>query len=154
MARVKLTDAQKKKIIADYINNNNFHETGRLNGVHPSTVKRLVESDYDKDLQQKAIQKKEDNTKDILSYLDSIAEEQKEIIKLSMNALKSKLENVDMFTNVKDIVTVYGIIYDKAIKSEELKIRKEEIKYKQSADKETLDKLDELLEAQRNAYMD
>lgn len=154
MPRVKLTDKQKKKIIADYVDNGNMSETARMNNVNVSTVKRLIDSGYDKDMQEKARLKKEENTKDILEYMDSIAEEQKEVIKLSMKALKEKLKKVDAFTSVKDIVTVYGVIYDKAIKSQELKIRQAESNYKQSSSKEVLDKLDNLLEEQRNAYMD
>lgn len=154
MPRVKLTDKQKKKIIADYVDNGNMSETARMNNVNVSTVKRLIDSGYDKNMQEKARLKKEENTKDILEYMDSIAEEQKEVIKLSMKALKEKLKKVDAFTSVKDIVTVYGVIYDKAIKSQELKIRQAESNYKQSSSKEVLDKLDNLLEEQRNAYMD
>lgn len=154
MPRVKLTDKQKKKIIADYVDNGNMSETARMNNVNVSTVKRLIDSGYDKDMQEKARLKKEENTKDILEYMDSIAEDQKEVIKLSMKALKDKLKKVDAFTSVKDIVTVYGVIYDKAIKSQELKIRQAESNYKQSSSKEVLDKLDNLLEEQRNAYMD
>ncbi len=154
MSRVKLTDKQKKKIIADYINNTNFSETARMNHVHASTVKRLIDSDYDKDLQEKAEHKKEENTKDILEYLDTIGNQQREIIDLSLKVLVEKLSKPDAFTNIKDIATVYGVIYDKAIKSKELKLKQEESQYKNNASKEVLDKLDTLLEEQKNAYMD
>ena len=105
-------------------------------------------------LPKNANKKKEDNSKDILEYMDSICEDQKEIITLSFKALKEKLNKIDNFTSVKDIATVYGIIYDKAIKAKELKIKQDELAFKKSADKDTLNKLDELLEAQKNAYMD
>lgn len=119
--RSKLTDKQKKKIYADYINNNNYSETGRMNGVSKQTVIRVVKSFDNSETERKVTQKKEENTKDILDYMDSVAEDQKEIIKLSMKAMKEKLKNPDMFTNVKDIAMVYGIIFDKALKSKELK---------------------------------
>lgn len=154
MSRVKLTDKQKKKIIADYISNTNYSETARMNNVHASTVKRIVDSGYDKDLQEKAEHKKEENTKEILEYLDTIADKQKEIIELSMKVLIDKLSKPDAFTNIKDVVTVYGVIYDKAIKSKELKIKQEDLQYKNNSSKETLEKLDELLKEQQNAYMD
>lgn len=124
----QLTDKDKKKIIADYINNQNFSETARMNGVNKSTVKRLIDSDYDKDLQQKATEKKEENTKDILEYMDSIYDKQKNIIDLSLSALEKKLEDPDMFTNVKDIATVYGVIFDKALKYKEIKQKENENK--------------------------
>lgn len=154
MARTKLTDKQKKKIIADYIENQNFSETARINKVDKSTVKRLVDSGYAKDLQQKATQKKEENTKDILEYMDNIAEKQKKIIDLSLEVLEQKLSNPDLFTNIRDVAIVYGTIFDKSLKYKEMKLREEEIKYKNTTTQETLDKLDDLLEAQKNAYMD
>lgn len=123
MPRIKLTDKQKKKIIADYIENQNFSETARINGVNKSTVKRLIDSGYDKDVQQKATQKKEENTKDILEYMDSKVEDQKEIIDLTMQALKEKLSNPDILMSIKDIATVYGVIVDKALKWKELQVK-------------------------------
>lgn len=124
--RSKLTDKQKKKIYADYINNSNYSETGRMNGISKQTVIRIVKSFNNTETERKVTQKKEENTKDILDYMDSIAEDQKEIIKLSMEAMKEKLKNPDMFTSVKDIAMVYGIIYDKALKSKELKNKAKE----------------------------
>jgi len=152
MSRVKLTDKQKKKIIADYVNNMNYSETARMNNVSVNTVKNIVLTD--KETANKCKQKKEENTQDILEYMDSIAEQQKEIINLSMTALKEKLKKPDAFTNVKDIATVYGVIFDKAIKSKEIKLKQEELQYKNNASNDTLDKLDKLLEEQKNAYMD
>lgn len=152
MSRVKLTDKQKKKIIADYVNNMNYSETARMNNVSVNTVKNIVLAD--KETANKCKQKKEENTQDILEYMDSIAEQQKEIINLSMTALKEKLKKPDAFTNVKDIATVYGVIFDKAIKSKEIKLKQEELQYKNNASNDTLDKLDKLLEEQKNAYMD
>lgn len=124
MPRVKLTDIQKKKIIADFVENQNYSETARINNVSDMTVRRLVEGN--KDVLKKVEEKKEENTKDILDYMDSIAEEQKEIINLSLSALKKKLKNPDAFTSVKDIATVYGVIFDKALKSKEIKLKQSE----------------------------
>ena len=138
MAGTKLTDKQKKKIIADYIENQNFSETARMNNVNKSTVKRLVDSGYDKDLQQKATEKKEENTKDILKYMDEIYDKQKTIIDLSLSALQEKLKKPDMFTNVRDIAMVYGVIFDKALKYKEVQ--------RMNGNTEGLDKVKELLE--------
>lgn len=125
MHRIKLTDIQKKKIVADYISNGNYSETARMNGnISPNTVKKIVKED--EEFANKCEQKKEENIKDILDYMDSIAEDQKEIINLSLQAMKKKLKNPDAFTNVKDIATVYGVIYDKALKSKEIKMKQGE----------------------------
>ena len=121
----KLTDKEKKKIIADYINNQNYSETGRMNGVSDNTVRDVIRKN--KEVAEKLEQKKEENTQDILQYMDSIADKQKKIIDLSLEALETKLQNPDMFTNVKDIATVYGVIFDKALKSKEMKIRQNEL---------------------------
>ena len=114
----KLTDKEKKKIIADYIETQNFSETGRMNNVSDMTVRRLVENN--EDVLKKVEEKKKENTKDILEYMDNIYEKQKKIIDLSLEALIDKLSKPDMFTNVKDIATVYGVIFDKALKYKEM----------------------------------
>ena len=114
----KLTDKEKKKIIADYIETQNFSETGRMNNVSDMTVRRLVESN--EDVLKKVEEKKKENTRDILEYMDNIYEKQKKIIDLSLEALIDKLSKPDVFTNVKDIATVYGVIFDKALKYKEM----------------------------------
>lgn len=114
----KLTDKEKKKIIADYIETQNFSEAGRINNVSDMTVRRLVENN--EDVLKKVEEKKKENTRDILEYMDNIYEKQKKIIDLSLEALIDKLSKPDMFTNVKDIATVYGVIFDKALKYKEM----------------------------------
>lgn len=120
----RLNDKDKQKIKADYIETGNLRETARMNNVSVDTVKRTVEADDE--ITQKLTQKKEENTKDILKYMDSIYDKQKKIIDLSLEALEKKLSNPDMFTNVKDIATVYGVIFDKALKYKEIQIKNEE----------------------------
>lgn len=124
MARTKLTDKQKKKIVADYVETQNYKQTGIKNKVDTETVRRIVKAD--KDFAKKSEQKKERDTKDILEYMDTIKEKQKRIIDLSLQALENKLESPDMFTNVKDIATVYGVIFDKALKYKEIQIKSKE----------------------------
>lgn len=124
MARTKLTDKQKKKIVADYVETQNYKQTGIKNKVDTETVRRIVKAD--KDFANKSEQKKERDTKDILEYMDTIKEKQKRIIDLSLQALEEKLESPDMFTNVKDIATVYGVIFDKALKYKEIQIKSKE----------------------------
>lgn len=150
----RLTDKDKKKIIADYMENQNYSETARTNNVGVNTVKRLVLSQDNEEMARKSKEKKEENTKDILEYMDSIVKDQKEVINLSLQVLKDKLSSPDLFTNIRDVAIVYGTIFDKALKYKEMKLREEEMKYKNTTTQETLDKLDDLLEAQKNAYMD
>jgi transposase-like protein len=124
----KLTDKEKKKIIADYIETQNYCETGRINNVDESTVRRIVKDENNEDITKLTEQKKQENTNDILKYMDEIYDKQKKIIDLSLSALEEKLQKPDMFTNVKDIATVYGVIFDKALKYKEMKIKNNEQK--------------------------
>lgn len=114
----KLNDKKKQKIVADYIETQNYSETGRMNNVSDKTVKRVVSSNAE--IVKKVEQKKEENTKDILKYMDEIYDKQKSIIDLSLSALEEKLKKPDMFTNVRDIAMVYGVIFDKALKYKEI----------------------------------
>lgn len=123
MSRVKLTDKQKKKIIADYIENGNMSETARMNGVNVSTVKRLIDSGYDKDLQEKANQKKIENTEEVLEAMQKRKDTKIKILDKIFKAMDDKLENIDMFTNLKDLATAYGIIMDKELKIKELELQ-------------------------------
>ena len=150
----RLTDKDKKKIIADYMENQNYSETARINNVGVNTVKRLVLSQDNEEMARKSKEKKEENTKDILEYMDSIVKDQKEVIDLALKVLKDKLSRPDLFTNIRDVAIAYGTIFDKALKYKEMKLREEEMKYKNTTTQETLDKLDALLEEQKNAYMD
>ena len=124
MARTKLTDKQKKKIVADYVESQNYLKTANMNGIKAESVRRIVKADNT--FVKKSEEKKEKDTKDILEYMDTIKEKQKRIIDLSLQALEEKLESPDMFTNVKDIATVYGVIFDKALKYKEIQIKAKE----------------------------
>ena len=125
MSRVKLTDKQKKKIIADYIDNNNYSETARINNISETSVRRIVKGN--KGIKEKVEQKKEENSQDMFEYMKNKDNDKKRIVDLCFEALDKKLSNLDMFTNVKDIATVYGIIMDKELKFRELELRKQEI---------------------------
>lgn len=125
MSRVKLTDKQKKKIIADYVDNNNYSETARINNISETSVRRIVKGNDG--ITEKVEQKKEENTQDMFKYIETKNEEKKKIIDLCFKALNDKLEKTDIFTNVKDIITVYGILIDKELKFKELEIKKQEL---------------------------
>ena len=137
MVRTKLTDKQKKKIIADYVANQNFSETARMNNVHKSTVKRLIDNGYDKDFQQKATEKRQEDSLTTIEYMQTQHETKKRVLDKLLKAIELKAEDIDMFTNIKDLATAYGIILDKELKVLELQ--------KGNANKEELDKVKELL---------
>lgn len=111
---------QKKKIIADYVNNQNFSETARMNNVSDMTVKRLIEGKDNQDVLKKVEQKKEENIQSTIEYMQTQHETKKRILDKILKAIENKAEDIDMFTNIKDLATAYGIILDKELKVLEL----------------------------------
>lgn len=65
----RLTDRQKKKIVADYIELQSFNAVSKIHGVSRQTVKNVV--DKMPDIGQKLQQKREENTKDALQHLEN-----------------------------------------------------------------------------------
>ena len=122
----KLTDKQKKKIIADYVDNGNYSETARLNNTTDTTVRTIIKENKNITL-KKMEQKKEENTQDMLQYLESKKEDKKRVIELCFKALEDKLASPDMFTSIRDIAMVYGIIVDKDLKIKEIEATKNNV---------------------------
>lgn len=149
MQRNKLTDKQKKKIIADYIDNNNYSETARMNNISETSVRRIVKGN--EGIKEKVEQKKEENSQDMFEYMKKKDDDKKRIVDLCFEALDKKLSNLDMFTNVKDIATVYGIIMDKELKFRELELRKQEIENQKNTSVANNGIITDLLGALKNA---
>ena len=81
----RLTDKQKKKILADYAELESYSATAKLNGVSKDTVRRIVASCAD--FAGKAQEKKEQNTQDILAYMDGKRDIVCEILGKGLDAL-------------------------------------------------------------------
>lgn len=64
----RLTDKQKQKIVADYLETGSYRATAKMNGVADGTVKRIVLECGD--IGQKIEDKKEQNTADIIAYME------------------------------------------------------------------------------------
>lgn len=140
----KLTDKQKKKIIADYVENQNYCETARMNNVDESTVRRIVKSKDNKEITKLTEQKKQENTQSTIEYMQTQHESKKRILDKILKAIEEKADNVDMFTNIKDLATAYGIILDKELKVLELNSK--------NSNSDELAKVDEILkELKENA---
>lgn len=105
----RLTDKQKKKIIADYVQLGSYNAVAKKHKVADSTVKRIVLSDSE--MQKKAEQKKEENTKDVLAYMESQKQIVCEIIGKGLMALNDpeKLAKA----NPAQITTALGTLIDK-----------------------------------------
>ena len=65
----RLTDRQRKKIVADYLELGSYNAVAKIHGVSRQTVKNIVTSDTE--IGHKLQQKKAENTADILAYMES-----------------------------------------------------------------------------------
>lgn len=105
----RLTDKQKKKIVADYVEIGSYNAVAKKNGVSNNTVKRLVEAD--EEMSQKVNDKKKENTADIINYLETKKAVVCEIIGKGLDVLNDpdKLASA----NPAQITTALGTLIDK-----------------------------------------
>ena len=110
----RLTDKQKKKIIADYVECGSYNAVAKKHGIAVTTVKRACEKDTE--TKQKAIQKKQENTAEILKHMEGKQRDVCEIIDLYLDRLK----RIDMFIDLKpnQLTTALGTLIDKFAPSE------------------------------------
>lgn len=105
-----MTDRQKKKIVADYARLGSYAAAGKLNGVVGNTVKKLVTVEM-KDFAEQCTKKKEENTADVLAYLDSQRELVCNIIGLGLKTLNDPEKLAD--ATPSQITTMIGTLIDK-----------------------------------------
>ena len=105
----RLTDRKKKKIIADYMELGSYRATAKKNGVSDDSVRRVVEKCGD--FQQKLEQKKEENTADILAYMESKRGIVCEILDKGLYALNSPDKLAE--ASPAQITTALGTLIDK-----------------------------------------
>lgn len=105
----RLTDRQKKKIVADYVNTQSMNAAAKLNGVSWGTARRVIEEsgDIEKELERK----KEENSADILAYMES----QKKIVCEIIGKGLVALNDPDKLANAppSQITTALGTLIDK-----------------------------------------
>ena len=87
-----LTDREKKKIIADYVELESYNAVAKKHNVSATTVKNTVLKNNES--VKKCEQKKEQNTADILEFMDKKKDDVCSIISLYL----SELQNSDKFT--------------------------------------------------------
>ena len=105
----RLTDKQKKKIVADYLELGSYNAVSKIHGISRQTVKNVVLSSTD--IGQKLQQKKDENTTDILAYMESKRGVVCEIIEKGLAALNDpdKLKEA----SPSQITTALGTLIDK-----------------------------------------
>lgn len=114
----KLTDLEKQQIIADYIETQNYSEVAKKYNRSVETIRNVVKDN--KDVGEKLKQKKQENTQSTIEYMQTQHESKKRILDKILKAIEEKADNIDKFTNIKDLATAYGIILDKELKVLEL----------------------------------
>lgn len=130
----KLTDLKRKKIIADYLENQNYSLTSKMHNVSVDTVRRLMRNNEDvKNLQQK----REENTESVLEHMKKQSAMKNRILDKLLRGIEIKADDIDELSSIKELATAYGIIVDKELKILELQ--------RGSGTVEGLDKVKELL---------
>ncbi len=107
----RLTDKQKKEIIADYVESGSYRATAKKFGVSDNTVKKICNENVQ--IAQKCAEKREQNTADILDYMESRKEKAKDVLDAYIEALK-KPEKIEA-AKLSEIATAMGIVIDKFI---------------------------------------
>ena len=107
-----LTDREKKKIIADYVELESYNAVAKKHNVSATTVKNTVLKNNES--VKKCEQKKEQNTADILEFMDKKKDDVCSIISLYL----SELQNSDKLqrASIQSIATSLGIVIDKFTK--------------------------------------
>lgn len=110
-----LTDKQKKKIIADYVEFGSYNAVAKKHGIADSTVKRVVLASPK--TQKKIEQKKEQNTRDMLDYMDKRKNKAQKVLDAYLDAMLDgeRIKNA----SVNQLATAFGIIVDKFTKAAE-----------------------------------
>lgn len=105
----RLTDRQKKKILADYVQASNYCAVAKINGVSATTVKNIVRANAD--IVEKCEQKKEENTADVLTYMESQRDTVCQIIGKGLAVLNDPAKLAE--ATPSQITTAIGTLIDK-----------------------------------------
>lgn len=104
----RVTDKEKKKIIADYLRLESYTAVAKLNGRATDTVKQIVLGSDD--FEEKSRKKKAQNTADILEYMEKQRDRVCEIIDIGLAALPDKVADAKSAT---EVTTALGTLIDK-----------------------------------------
>lgn len=104
----RLTDKQKKKIVADYLETESYNATAKRNGVCGQTVRRVVEESQG--ITENLKRKKEENTADILAYMEKQKQAVCNIIGVAIEVLPEKIRCAK---TASEVTTAIGTLIDK-----------------------------------------
>lgn len=104
----RLTDKQKKKIIADYVQLGSYNATAKVNGVSLNTVKKIVQGNAE--IAEMCNRKKDENAADILAYMEGKRKEVCDIIEVGLSVLPEKIKTAK---SASEVTTALGTLIDK-----------------------------------------
>lgn len=104
-----IDDRTRKRIVADYIECGNYSAVARKYKCSVDSVRRYVAKN--KDVARKAKEKKEQNTADMLAYMDGKKQDAMKFIDLALEEMM-KPEKLKK-SSVQSLATSLGIIVDK-----------------------------------------
>lgn len=105
----RLTDRQKKKIVADYLETQSVNAAAKRNGVSWDSAKKAL--DEAGEIEKKLEQKKAENTADIMVYMERQRGIVCEIISKGLKALNSPEKLAE--ATPAQITTAIGTLIDK-----------------------------------------
>lgn len=107
----RLTDKQKKKIIADYVQLGSYNAVAKIHGVAATTVRKIVLADPEST--EKLNKKKEENTESILAHMESKRGIVNEIITKGLDVLNGPEKLAE--ATPSQITTALGTLIDKFV---------------------------------------
>lgn len=113
----RLTDKQRKQIIADRVDGMSIRQLADKYKVSTTTIQRVIKENPE--VTQIVTQKKEENTADILAFMDGKKQDVCAIISLYLEYLQD-LNKLDR-ASIQSIATSLGIIIDKFTQGAEKK---------------------------------
>lgn len=125
--RAPKTDKEQKEIIAFYLECNNYSETARHFGMSDTGVRKIIKRNAGTDSTKQLEEKKDNNTKEVIQDMDDRKENTKKLLRKLLDAIEDKVDNIDMFTSVRDLAMAYGTIVDKEFKRQEIELKKKEL---------------------------
>ena len=117
----RLTDKQKKRIIADYVELGSYNATAKAHGVSLNTVKKIVKNNAE--IAEMYDRKKEQNTLDMLAFMDSRKEKIQSVIDLLLEEMPNKINKASLV----QCGTVYGILVQRSTELKEEKKQEEKV---------------------------
>lgn len=105
----RLTEEQKKMVVADYIELRSYNAVAKMHGISDKTVKSIVEADSE--FTKKTEQKKEENENSILKHMEAQKGVVNEIISKGLSVLNDPKKLAE--ATPSQITTAIGTLIDK-----------------------------------------